>query len=754
MNDVIGGSPRRADGAAKISGVFEYSSDLVGDGMVWAATLRSPHAHARILAIDTEPARKLPGVRDVITHEDIPGRRLYGQMMVDQPVLAGDVVRYHGEPVAVVAADDPETARLAAELIRVEYEVLTPVTDPVAAAEPDSPEVHPGGNVLARKVIRRGSAQSGEFPEAAVVVRGEYTVGMQDHVFLGTESGLAIPDGEGGVRLQVATQWPHVDQEQIAASLALDSDQVVVSMAGVGGAFGGREDLSVHIPACLIALRLGRPVKMVYSRTESFFGHVHRHPAVLRYEHGADPDGRLVYVKAEIFLDGGAYASSSPAIAGNAATHAVGPYAVPHVHAEAVAVYTNNPPCGAMRGFGTVQPCFGFESQMDRLAEAVGIDPVEIRLRNALSEGGSLPTGQVLDSAAPVAELLTRLRALPVPERTSQDPAIVRGVGYASCLKNAMFSEGFDDHSTANVRLHVVGGAPVATVTSAAAEVGQGVLGVKRQIVRTELGVGDVEVVGADTRFPSAGPASASRQTYMVGGAVRAACLEVREEVFTLARARLGEARAEQGDPAEHWDLVEHWDLAEDSVVDAAGEPLIGLAELLGENVIDRTSRFHHRTTEPLDPVNGQGDSAVTFGFAAHRAVVDVDVELGLVRVVELAIAQDVGRAVNPLALRGQLSGGTVQGVGLALMEELQVADGQVLNPSLSGYLIPTMADVPSVNVDLLELADPHAPYGVRGIGELPAISSTAAVAAAVRAATGRPVSRVPIRPEDLVDLS
>ncbi|HEY1485457.1 MAG TPA: molybdopterin cofactor-binding domain-containing protein [Micromonosporaceae bacterium] len=743
MTGAIGASPNRSDGVAKVVGAFEYSSDLVRDGMVWAVTLRSPHAHARILAVDTSPAWAVPGVRDVITHADVPGRKLFGQMRVDQPVLAIDVVRYHGEPVAVVAADDPEAARLGAERIRVDYEVLPAMTDPVAAIASDSPAVHPAGNVVAHKLIRRGAAQTGMFPPAAaVVVRGEYAVGMQDHAFLGTESGLAVPDGDGGVRLYVATQWPHVDQEQIAASLGLAPERVVVSMAGVGGAFGGREDLSIHVHACLIALRLQRPVKMVYSRTESFFGHVHRHPAVLRYEHGAESDGRLIYVKAEIYLDGGAYAASSPAIAGNAATHAVGPYAVPHVHSEAWAVYTNNPPCGAMRGFGTVQPCFAYESQMDRLAEALSIDPVDLRLRNALSEGGSLPTGQVLDSAAPVAEQLIRLRDLPLPERGAHDGTVRRGVGYASCLKNSMFSEGFDDHCTASVGLGVQDGRPIATVTSAAAELGQGVLGVERQIVETELGVSDVEVIEADTRFASAGPSSASRQTYMTGGAVRAACIKVRDEIFARARMRLGDS------------YDEPLALAAGMVVDASGNPLLSLADALGtETAIHRTSEFHHRRTTPLDPDNGQGDSSVTFGFATHRAVVDVDVELGLVTVVELAIAQDVGKAINPRAIRGQLQGGTVQGMGLALMEELIVADGRVLNPSFSEYLIPTMADAPRIVVEIMELADPHAPYGVRGIGELPAISSTAAVAAAVNAATRRRVTRVPIRPEDLLDL-
>ena len=736
----IGTSPARTDGPAKVSGTFVYSSDLSAENMVWAATLRSPHPSALIRSIDTSAALKFPGVLDVITHADIPGRKLFGQMKVDQPVLAADRVRHHGEAVAVVAAVDLETARAAAGLVHVDYDVRSPVTDAATALDSASDPVHPDGNLVAHTRIRRGAAQSGELPAADVVVRGSYSLGMQDQAFLGTESGLAVPTGDGGVELRIATQWLHVDQEQVALCLGLPPDKVVLKHAGVGGAFGAREDLSLHVHACLLALRLNRPVKMVYTRTESFFGHVHRHPAQLHYEHGATSDGTLLYVRAEIVLDGGAYASSSPAIAGNAATHAVGPYAVPHVQVDARAVYTNNPPCGAMRGFGTVQPCFAYESQMDRLATALGMHPVEFRQRNALREGGTLPTGQVLDSPAPVAELLERLRGLPLPAADPAQPAhVARGVGYAACLKNIGFSEGFDDYSTARVRLEVVDGALLATVSSAAAEVGQGVIGIQRQIVATELGVHRIEVRQEDSRFGTAGPSSASRQTYVTGGAVLEACRRVRADILTL----LHESGAELPSPS--------WQLYEGAVVDESGRPVARLAALLGGRVIERTAEFHHRETFPLDRETGQGNSSMQFGFAAHRAVVEVDLELGLVKVIDLAIAQDVGRAINPAAVAGQLRGGTVQGVGLALLEEIELDGGRVLNPSFAGYLLPTMADVPPVRVEILERADPHAPYGLRGIGELPSISATPAVAAAVRAATGIDLDRVPIRPHHIL---
>ncbi len=416
IRDGVGEDATRPDGGLKVRGEFAFSSDLWMDGMLWGATLRSPHAHARIVKIETARALALTGVFAVLTHEDVPGVNAYGLEHRDQPVLASDRVRYQGEPVVLVAADHPETARRALDLVEVEYDELPPVTDSRAAAFGDTEPLHPqnpGGNTLRHVRIRRGDPEA----PAPVVVSGEYEVGMQDQAFLGPESGLAVPAVDGGVDLFVATQWLHVDRSQVAYALGLDEDLVRITLAGVGGAFGAREDLSMQVHSCMLALRTRRPVKMVYSREESFFGHVHRHPARMRYEHGADTDGRLVYVKAEIVLDGGAYASSSPAVVANAATLGAGPYVVPNVAIDCYGVYTNNPPCGAMRGFGAVQAAFGYESQMDRLAEAVGIDPAEIRIRNGMSEGDQVATGQVLDSAAPVAELVRRVRDMPLPDR-------------------------------------------------------------------------------------------------------------------------------------------------------------------------------------------------------------------------------------------------------------------------------------------------------------------------------------------------
>ncbi|MFL6009952.1 MAG: xanthine dehydrogenase subunit D [Rubrobacteraceae bacterium] len=747
----VGEHTERADGVPKVKGEFEYSSDLWMDDMLWGATLRSPHPHANIWSIVTSEAEALPGVHAVLTHEDVPGRKVYGMEVPDQPVLAWERVRYQGEPVVIVAADHPETARRALEKISVEYEVLDPLTDPEDAMKEDAPRLHLSGNVLKHITILHGDVAGAS---ADVVVKGEYEVGMQDQAFLGPESGLAVPDGQGGVDLYISTQWLHLDREQVAESLGLDPEQVRLTLSGVGGAFGGREDLSMQIHACMLALDTGRPVKMVYNREESFYGHVHRHPARMRYEHGATRDGELVYVRARLVFDGGAYASSSIAVCTNAATFACGPYDVPNAHIESHMLYTNNPPCGAMRGFGAVQVCFAHETQMDRLARELGMDPLELRTKNALKPGDTFPFGQEVPPPAPVREILERVRDMPLPEEeevvgrdlrrlpggvsnVTHGEAVRRGVGYAVGFKNIGFSAGFDDYSTARVTLSIQDGEPLVQVHTAAAEVGQGLITVEAQIARTELGVERVAVLPADTKVGSAGSTSASRQTYVTGAAVKQACEALRERVFEKAREEFGKE-----------------DLAiEGANVVSDDGTVVSLAELLGGEEIEETVEFHHRETEPLDE-RGQGYAHLQFAFAAHRAVVEVDTELGLVRVVEVATAQDVGKAMNPQALEGQIEGGIAQGLGLALLEEIQIKEGRIQNASFTDYLIPTILDMPAVRMDVLELADPEAPYGLKGVGEPPTIASTPAIVAALRDATGRELTRVPVKPEQIVGIA
>ncbi|MYV57877.1 molybdopterin-dependent oxidoreductase [Streptomyces sp. SID3212] len=775
----MGESTLRPDGALKVTGEFAYSSDMWHEDMLWGHTLRSTVAHAEIRSIDISEALAVPGVYAVLTHDDLPTAvKHYGLEIQDTPVLAHGKVRHHGEPVAIVAADHPETARRAAARIRIDYAELPVVTDELSATAPGAPLVHEGRddhhighvphpNIVHRQPIVRGDADAAA-ARADVIVTGDYVFGMQDQAFLGPESGLAVPAEDGGVDLYVATQWLHSDLRQMAPVLGLPEKKVRMTLSGVGGAFGGREDLSMQIHACLLALRTGKPVKMVYNRFESFFGHVHRHPAKLHYEHGATRDGKLTHMRCRIVLDGGAYASASPAVVGNAASLSVGPYVVEDVDIEAIALYTNNPPCGAMRGFGAVQACFAYEAQMDKLAAELGLDPVEFRQRNAMEQGTLLPTGQRVDSPAPVAELLRRVKARPLPperqwltageaadvralpgglSNTTHGEGVVRGVGYAVGIKNVGFSEGFDDYSTARVRLEVVAGEPVAVVHTAMAEVGQGGVTVHAQIARSELGVTQVTIQPADTQVGSAGSTSASRQTYVTGGAVKNACEHVRERVLELGRRKFGTYH-----PA--WATAELL-LESGKVVTDGGEVLADLADVLEDEVVDLELEWRHRPTEAFDLRTGQGNGHVQYSFAAHRAVVEVDTELGLVKVIELAVAQDVGKALNPLSVVGQIQGGSLQGLGVAVMEEIIVdpVTAKVRNPSFTDYLIPTLLDTPTIPVDVLELADEHAPYGLRGVGEAPTLSSTPAILAAIRNATGLELNRTPVRPEHLTGM-
>ncbi len=527
----------------------------------------------------------------------------------------------------------------------------------------------------------------------------------------------------------MTSQWIHIDHAQIIACLDMDADGVRCHPVGIGGAFGAREDISVHIHVAMLALRTGRPVRMVYDRTESFAGHVKRHAARMRYRWEADAEGRLVKATMDVLLDGGAYAHTSHAVLANAAFFTVGPYNCDNVIVDGSVARTNNPPAGAMRGFGAVQVCFAYESHMDLLAEAVGLDPLEVRRRNALGPGDALATsGQIVEGSLPTLAVIEALESIPLPDAAIPDDPdllpggtglttsrehVVRGVGYALGLKNLAFSEAFDDFTEVRLVLTPAG----LEIHSAAIEVGQGLVTVCQQIARTILDVEHVAWVPADTsQIGSAGSTSASRQTQMTGGAVYEAAVQLRERIVE----RFGEGAT--------------------------------LEEATVDGPVEQWVRYRHPPTEMPDEF-GQGSPHAGFVVAAHRAVVDVDPELGLVRVVQVDTAQDVGKALNPQAIVGQLEGGIAQGVGFAIMEELILEDGVILNPNFTDYLIPTLLDVPAVESRLIEEPAHWGPFGAKGIGESPTISSTPAVVAAIRAATGRPLTRVPVRPQDIVGI-
>ena len=650
-----------------------------------------------------------------------------------------------GEPVAAVAADHPETCRRALALITVVYEVLTPLTDPEDAIAGSFAPIHPDGNVIRHQRIIRGE-QSISGP---IVVEGEYVIGMQDQAFLGLEAALAIPDPDGlGLHLHVATQWLHEDLTQISACLNLPADKIRLTLGGVGGAFGAREDISLQVHCCLLALKAGRPIKMQYSREESFFGHVHRHPATIFMRHHADSNGKIVKIDARFVFDGGAYTSTSPAVLINGITHTQGPYKCDNATVDGYAVRTNNPPCGAMRGFGVVQACFAHESQMDKIAAAVGKSPVEIRLINAMVTGDPLITGQIMESVAPVARCITETDAIPLPELmgqtvnelslpggsglTASRSNIVRGIGWGVSMKNLMYSEGFDDYATARCTLKD----GIASLKFATSEVGQGFVTLAPQIARSVLGVDEVILEPIDTQIGSAGSTSASRQTWMSGGAVDGACRLVRERLF------------------HHVGLMHSIDpirlvIDGTDVIDQLGTFRVSVADASEGIEISETFEHHHRATEELDE-NGQGNCHTAFAFVAHRAVVDVDPELGLVKVVQIATAQDVGRVLNPLSAIGQVEGGIAQGLGLAVMEEIVMKDGKVRNPSFTDYLLPTALDAPDVVAVMIEEHEPQAPLGAKGIGEPPCISVTPAIVAAIRNAIGKNIERIPVRPQDI----
>ena len=715
VREGVGASARRVDGLPKVTGEYVYGSDLRAEGMLFGVTVRSPHASARIRSIDAEAARRTPGVLCVLTARDLPAKRTFGLEYSDQPVLADEVVRYEGEPVALVAAETRDRARTAAELVEVDYEPLPPVTDMEAALSEDAPPVHEFGNVLRHVHIVHGDPATAE---ADVWVEGYYETAMQDQAALGPEGGLAVPGADGGIDLAVMTQWLDVDRQQLAPCLGLPEEKVRIALAGVGGAFGSREDIHVQIHASLLALRAERPVKMAYGREESFHGHPHRHPSRVWIRYGATADGKLVAADVRLLLDGGAYASSSPAVLANASTFAAGPYEIPNVRIEGTVVYTNNPPCGAMRGFGAPQVCFAYESALDALAAKLELDPVEVRLRNAVAHGSVLPTGQVLEGSAPLREAIERCRAIPLPEpeagpnaypggagNVNHGESLRRGVGFAVGFKNVAYSEGFDDAAQATVTLCE---GPRAAVRTAAVDYGQGLYTVLAQIVRTELDVEEVTVLPATTAAGFAGSTSASRQTTMAGGAVLAACRAVRDEL----RERDGDLSAP----------------------------------------ISCTREYHHRRTETFDD-RGHGNIHAGFAFVVERAVVDVDTELGIARVLQLAAVQDAGRVINPQGAEGQVEGGAAMGLGLALMEAVQLEEGAIRNPSFTDYLVPTILDVPPVVCEFVEEPEPGAPYGVKGIGELATVAATPAIVSALRAATGRPLNRVPVAPDDLVGL-
>jgi len=713
----IGQSTLRVDAQAKVTGGALYPGDLAMPGMLHMKVLFAGRPHARILSIDTSQAEACTGVVAVFTARDVPVNE-YGLMMNDQPVLCGpgsdkpgaDVVRFVGDQVALVVAETENAAAAARDLIGVEYEDLPVITDPREAMRPDAVQIHPDkpGNIVAQYLIRKGDVEAA-FAEADVIVGGEYFTPMQEHAYLQPEAGLAYIDEEGRVTVQVAGQHAHRDGEQIAHALGLPDEQVRVIYPAIGGAFGGREDMSVQIILALAAWKLHRPVKIIWSREESIIGHCKRHQYFMRHKWGAKSGGRIVAAQAELVSDAGAYCYTSNKVLANANLMAIGVYDIPNVHVDSYAVYTNNVAAGAFRGFGAPQAIFAAEQQIDRLAEKLGLDPITIRLRNCLREGSLLASQSPVPegvSIAPVIERCAEAAGYKQEEGSWQKPDFAdgRGIGFACGLKNVAFSFGFPERCTATIELHGEAEIEEVVLRHAAAEVGQGTHTVLAQMAAEALGVPPqkVRLVMSDTTTSDdSGSASASRMTFMAGHSIRGAA--------DLALQRWRDEK----------------------------RPAIA------------SYTWHAPATTPYDPETGECVPNITYGYLAQAIELEVDAETGQIRVLKVTTANDVGRAVNPLLVEGQIEGAVMQALGWALLEDFQVKDGQVLTPQLSTYLIPTSLDVPEeVESLVLEYPDPIGPWGVRGMGEMPFICVAPAVVSGVHDATGVRFSSLPLTPE------
>lgn len=732
MMSSIGKSVQRIDALGKVTGQTLFPGDINLPNQAYMKILFAHRPHAIIRKIDLSKAEALEGVIAIFTAKDVPVNE-YGLGVYDQPVLCGpgsakpftDRVRFVGDQVAVVVAESEEIAAQARDLIDVEYEDLPIVTDPRMAMQEGALLLHPDrdSNVMNHYRIRKGDVESG-FAQADVIVEGYYITPAQEHAYLQPEAGLGYIDEDGRVTVVVAGQWAHEDQEQIAHALNLPLEQVRVIYPAIGGAFGGREDMSVQIILGLAAWRLNqrginRPVKIIWSREESIIGHHKRHPYYIRQRWGAREDGMLVAAEVELVADGGAYVYTSGKVLGNATIMCSGPYEIPNINVDAYAVYTNNLPGGAFRGFGGPQATFSAEIQMSRLAEALGMDPVEIRLKNILREGSLLSVGTPLPKGVSLPEVVMQA-ALKAgwhqdalgkwwrPElEPNQETHLRRGVGIAASFKNVGFSFGAPEQCTATVELE--GGVEIekAIVYHAGADCGQGAHTVFAQMASEALNLPleKIHLVVSDTATSgSSGSTSASRMTFMAGNSIIGA-----------AEAALEKWRAE-------------------------------------ERPARATYQYRPPRTTPLDPQTGKSEPNFAYGYVAQVATVEVDTETGHVRILDLISANDVGTAINPQQVVGQIEGAVVMAAGYAILENFIQKDGLVQTQHLSTYLIPTVLDIPeAVQSLVIEYPDPIGPWGARGMAEMPFLPLAPAVVAAVHDAIGVWYPEFPLTPERIL---
>ena len=715
MNKVIGRSLPRVDAFGKVTGETKFSGDLVLPDMLHMKMLFAGYPHARVKNINTEPALSMPGVVAIFTAKDVPVNE-YGLQWQDQPVLCGpgstkegaDIVRFVGDQVAAIVAETEAQAAAACDRIEVEYEVLPVLTDPVTAMKSDAPRVHEhigDSNICTHYKIRKGDLEDG-FAQADVIVESEYRTPFQEHAFLQPEAGLAYIDNEGRITVEAGGQWTHADQVEISHALGLSPEDVRVIYPAIGGAFGGREDMSVQIVLALAAWKLKRPVRIIWSRQESIIGHGKRHPVVLRAKWGATREGKVVAVFNEIIGDAGAYMYTTNKVLGNSTITSTGPYFIPNVHTDVYGVYTNNVPGAAFRGFGAPQALYMAELQMDKLAEKLEMDPVEFRLKNALRTGLTMGVGTPAPGPVSVPEVIQAAadKFDWYAYKKEAGGHLLRGRGFAAGFKNVGFSFGYQENCWARIEIHGSAEMDRVVLYHAGAEVGQGTHTVMAQMAAEALGVSfeKVALITSDTaRTGNSGSVSASRMTYMSGNAIRGA--------------------AEKA--------LERWAAEE--------RPAVGEYKYLAP------------ATTPFEKETGYSTPNFSYAYAAQAVEVEVDSETGHIRVLRVVAADDLGKAINPDLVVGQIEGAIVQAQGYAILEDFKTEDGRILTDQLSTYLIPTIWDIPEkIETVILEIPDPNGPWGARGVGELPFLPTAAAISSAVHDATGVWFNELPLTPE------
>ncbi len=758
----LGKAQPNPDSYDKVKGTARFTDDYHFPGMIYGRTLRAGVPHARIRSIDTSAAKALEGVRAVLTHEDVVGRKRHGLVTVDWPVLCFDKVRYAGDAVAIVAADTAEIAEQALDLIKVDYEALPAVTDAVDAYKPDAPILHedrPDGNLLKHIKVRKGDMDEG-FAAADVVVDRTYRTPATEHLFLEPECSIGVPagyspDAFGGeldpeakrgetavhdkVTIYCGSQIPYADRDQTAAAMGVENDQVRVVAAMMGGGFGGKEDAAGQIHVALLAEATKLPVKMLYTRQESLLFHPKRHATVIRIRTGATKDGKLTAVEATLYGDGGAYASLSDKVMTRATTHASGPYDVPHVKVDCYAMYTNNTPCGAFRGFGVTQSCFAVESNMDIVAEELGLDPVEFRRQNALDVGGTTCTGQVMRESVGLNECIDRvdkdMRAGDF--KWSWEEGTKRYAwGFAIGYKNTGLGGGAPDKATADCEVWVEpDGRVMAEVRTSSAEMGQGLPAVLAACACDELGIpfGQVRVLLGDTDFcPDGGPTTASRQSFVSGNAARFSSKALAEILAKVAADMLG---CEAGDVT-----------FKDERVLGGGKD-VSLADVVTKadaSGIETQTQFEYWAPK-TQPLGTGGDMHFAFGFCAQATLCEIDMETGFVHVEKVIAAHDVGRAINPLTLEGQIEGGIVMCLGNALTEHYVVEDGMPWTSVMARYKMPSIKHTPKMISHIVEHNTSTGPGGAKGVGELPSIPTSPAITNAIYKAIGVRVRSLPV---------